>query len=101
MKEMSWNKWKIASGSLRPHFYRSLVGNLRPDLKGTAPFVRTIRDPFGQLASEVLGGKATTRQVHPAVHLFQEADHFDLTVKTLSLQPNGALEAGRPGLHDA
>lgn len=80
MQELSWNEWKVATSALRPHFFLYLVGNLRSDLIGSAPFVRTVQDPFGQLAAEVRTNRSTQRKVHLAVHLFREAEHLDLTV---------------------
>jgi len=80
-QEMSWNEWKSArTSTLRPHFFLYLVGNLRSDLKGSTPFVRTVQDPFGQLAAEILVTRMTQRKVQLAVNLFREADHLDLTV---------------------
>ena len=90
MQELSWNEWKVAKGSLRPHFFLYLVGNLRSDLKGNVPFLRTVQDPFGQLAAEVRLNRSTQRKVHLAVHLFREAEHLDLTVvRTSRLSTEG------------
>ncbi len=80
MQELSWNEWKVAAGPLRPLFFLYLVGNLRSDLKGSVPFVRTVQDPFGQLAAEVRSNRITQRKVQLAVRLFREADHLDLAV---------------------
>jgi hypothetical protein len=81
IQEMSWNEWKSArSNALRHRFYLYLVGNLRADLDGVGPFVRTIRDPFEQLLAETQVSQRTERKVQLAVHLFREAEHLDLTV---------------------
>lgn len=81
VQDMSWNEWKSArSNQIRQRFYLYLVGNLRTDLNGSVPFVRTIRDPFEQLMAEVLVNRRTERKVQLAVHQFQEAEHLDLTV---------------------
>lgn len=81
IQEMSWNEWKSArSNQLRHRFYLYLVGNLRSDLNGSRPFVRTIRDPFEQLLAEVQVSNRVERRVQLAVHLFREAEHLDLTV---------------------
>lgn len=46
VQEMSWNEWKSArANQLRQRFYLYLVGNLRSDLKGSKPFIRTIVQP--------------------------------------------------------
>lgn len=81
VQEMSWNEWKTAtSSSLRENFYLYLVGNLRSDLRDAAPFVRTIRNPFEHLLTEVRSGTVSTRKVQLAVHGFKEAEHLDLAV---------------------
>jgi hypothetical protein len=87
-QEMSWNEWKVAAGSLRKKFYLYLVGNLRSDLQGSVPFVRTVRDPVGQLKVDVQENRTAQRKVQLAVHLFQEAEHLDLT-----LVPTGQCSA--------
>jgi hypothetical protein len=79
-QEMSWNEWKVAGGPLRPHFFLYVVGNLRSDLKGATPFVRTVQDPFGQLAAEVSVARTTQRKVQLAVYSFREAEQLLLTV---------------------
>lgn len=82
IQEMSWNEWKSArKNELRHRFYLYLVGNLRADLNGMSPFVRTIRDPFEQLLAETQITQRTERKVQLAVHLFREAEHLDLTVR--------------------
>lgn len=81
VQEMSWNEWKSAGSSvLREHFYLYLVGNLRSDLEGSAPFVRTIRNPFEQLIAEVRIGHSMSRKVQLSVNLFKEAEHLNLSV---------------------
>ena len=82
VQEMSWNEWKSArANQLRQRFYLYLVGNLRSDLNGSKPFVRTIRDPFEQLLAEISLNKRVERKVQLAVNLFREAEHLDLTVR--------------------
>jgi hypothetical protein len=84
IQEMSWNEWKTAaSSSLRNHFYLYLVGNLRSDLNGSKPYIRTIRNPFEQLISDVQVNRNVSRKVQLAVHLFQEAEHLELSVCSL------------------
>ncbi|MBE9610952.1 sacsin N-terminal ATP-binding-like domain-containing protein [Chitinilyticum piscinae] len=81
VQEMSWNEWKSAgSSALRSRFYLYLVGNLRSDLEDTQPFVRTIRNPFEQLAAEVRVGHSVSRKVQLSVDLFKEAEHLMLSV---------------------
>lgn len=81
VQEMSWNEWKSAgSSALRARFYLYLVGNLRSDLEGTSPYVRTIRNPFEQLAAEVRVGHSVSRKIQLSVDLFKEAEHLVLSV---------------------
>lgn len=82
IQEMRWNEWKTARASkLREHYYLYLVGNLRSDLRGSVPFLRVIRNPFEQLVAEVQANRVLERKVQLSVHLFQEAEHLDLTVR--------------------
>jgi hypothetical protein len=82
VQEISWNEWKTAGSSkLRDFFYLYLVGNLRSDLHGCAPFVRTIWNPFEQLVANVQVNRAVERKIQLAVHLFRQAEHLDLTVR--------------------
>ena len=80
IQEMTWNEWQVAAGEMRSRFFLYLVGNLRSDPKGSVPFVRTVRDPFGQLAFEVRVNWTVQRKVQLVVHLFRQAEHLDLTV---------------------
>jgi hypothetical protein len=81
VQEMSWNEWKTAgSSALGARFYLYLVGNLRSDLEGAQPFVRTIRNPFEQLVADVRVGHTVSRKVQLAVHIFKEAEHLNLSV---------------------
>lgn len=81
VQEMSWNEWKSASSNvLGQCYYLYLVGNLRSDIEGSVPFVRTIRNPFGQLRADIRSDKTVTRRVQLAVHYFDEAEHLDLTI---------------------
>jgi len=80
---MTWNEWKTAaSSSLRGRFYLYLVGNLRSDLDDSTPFVRTIKNPFEQLIAEIQVNRAVSRKVQLAVHLFKEAEHLELSVRS-------------------
>jgi len=82
IQEMSWNEWKTAASSaLGDGFYLYLVGNLRSDIKGATPFVRTIRNPFKQLVADIRVGHNVSRKVQLAVHLFKEAEHLNLSVR--------------------
>jgi hypothetical protein len=81
IQEMTWNEWKTAASStLRGRFYLYLVGNLRSDLDGSTPYIRTIKNPFEQLIAEIQVNRAVSRKVQLAVHLFKEAEHLDLSV---------------------
>lgn len=94
VQEMSWNEWKSASSSaLRNCFYLYLVGNLRSDLKDTQPFVRTIRNPFEQLAAEIRIGHSFSRKVQLSVDLFKEAEHLVLSVDDSSSNSSTRLAA--------
>jgi hypothetical protein len=82
VQEMTWNEWKTTKAStLRDHFYLYLVGNLRSDLEGAQPYIRTIRNPFEQLAADVRVTRATQKKVQLAVHEFREAQHLNLTLR--------------------
>jgi hypothetical protein len=82
IQEMTWNEWKTAKASaLRERFYLYLVGNLRADLTGAQPYIRTIRNPFEQLVADVQVARSVQKKVQLAVHEFREAEHLDLTVK--------------------
>jgi len=82
IQEMTWNEWKTAASSaLRARFYLYLVGNLRSDLAGSKPFIRTIRNPFEQLIADVQVNRTLSRKVQLAVHDFKEAEHLDLSVR--------------------
>lgn len=83
VQAMSWNEWKAASTSeLRNNFYLYLVGNLRSDLQDSRPFIRTIRNPFEQLASEVQTDRSTSRKVQLSLDTFKEAEHLVLSIAT-------------------
>lgn len=79
-QEMSWNEWKSAAGSLRQKYFLYLVGNLRSDLSEPNPFIRTIQNPFGQLAAEPRDSQLQQRKVQLAVHRFQKAEQLNLGV---------------------
>ena len=89
VQEMSWNEWKSAgSNTLGQHYYLYLVGNLRSDIDGAVPFVRTIRNPFEQLRADIRADRTVTRKVQLALHYFDEAEHLNLTVSR-SNEPSG------------
>jgi hypothetical protein len=95
---MSWNEWKSAgSSALRSRFYLYLVGNLRSDLNDAHPFVRTIRNPFEQLAAEVRVGHSVSRKVQLSVDLFKEAEHLVLSVDDGSSNSSMRLAAEASG----
>ena len=81
-QEMTWNEWKTArSSTLRERFYLYLVGNLRSDLMSAQPYIRTIRNPFEQIAADIQVSRTTQRKVQLAVSEFREAEHLDLMVQ--------------------
>lgn len=74
-QECTWNEWKSAGyPALRQHYYLYLVGNLRADLGGQRPFVRTVQDPFGQLRAELQLQTRVERKVQLAVSQFRKAE---------------------------
>jgi hypothetical protein len=86
MQEMTWNEWKTAASStLRFRFYLYLVGNLRSDLESSAPYIRTIRNPFEQLIADIQVNRTESRKVQLAVHFFKEAEHLELSVRDNSV----------------
>jgi hypothetical protein len=93
------HEWKTAkASSLRERFYLYLVGNLRSDLPAAQPYIRTIRNPFKQIAADVQVLRTTQRKVQLTVAEFREAEHLDLTVKrthegTLS---NSVIRSAKP-----
>lgn len=81
VQNMTWNEWKAAKDSrLRDRYFLYLVGNLRKDLDAV-PFIRTLRDPFGQLVSEVQQDRSTQQRIQLLVDRFREAEHLELTVR--------------------
>lgn len=85
-QEVSWNEWKTARANrLSEHFYLYLVGNLRSDLHGSMPFLRTIRNPFEQLRADVQEHQALQRKVQLAVCDFKEAEELILGIAGDSL----------------
>ena len=82
IQTMTWNEWKTARDSaLRETYYLYLVGNLRSDLVGAAPFVRAVCDPFGSLLSVEQRDVTIRRSVQINVRNFAAAAHLDLTVR--------------------
>ncbi|MFO0568027.1 MAG: DUF3883 domain-containing protein [Polyangiaceae bacterium] len=97
LQEMTWNEWKTAQSSkLRERFYLYLVGNLRSDLPDARPFIRTIKNPFEQIAAEVHATRSLQKKVQLAVHAFREAEHLDLTVQRSGADTPGAAASRRP-----
>lgn len=85
---MTWNEWKTArKESLRSRFYLYLVGNLRSDLPGASPFIRTVRDPFGSIRAEESVDESATRKVVLRVAEFDEAAHLELGVANDRVAP--------------
>ncbi len=81
VQDCTWNEWKSAGHpALRGRFFLYLVGNLRSDLQGQVPFVRTVQDPFGQLRSDVLVQTRIDRKVQLSVALFRQAEEEILKV---------------------
>ncbi|MBU1433145.1 hypothetical protein KKF91_21620, partial [Myxococcota bacterium] len=77
----TWNEWKSAGDpSLRGRYYLYLVGNLRSDLSEQAPFIRTVRDPFGQLHADVQVNTRVERKVYLRVADLQEAEEERLQI---------------------
>ena len=80
-QECTWNEWKSAGHhALREKFFLYLVGNLRSDLRGQRPFVRTVQDPFGQLRAEVKLHTKVERKIQLAVSRFREAEEEVLDI---------------------
>lgn len=78
---MSWNEWKTAGhADLRARFYLYLVGNLRADIE-SPPFIRTIRDPFGELLATEQTNHTLRRSVQLDVTAFHQAEFQELVVR--------------------
>ena len=78
---MTWNEWKTAGNLiLRSRFFLYLVGNLRADIE-SAPFVRAICDPFGQLIATEHSDSSVTRSVQLDVLAFRQAEYQELIVE--------------------
>jgi hypothetical protein len=91
-QDMTWNEWKTATSStLRDRFYLYLVGNLRSDLDGSKPYIRTIMNPFEQLIADIQVNHNVSRKVQLAVHFFKEAEHLELSVRAHSVDVSGVL----------
>jgi len=83
VQEMTWNEWKVSSNNkLARRFYLYLVGNLRSDIPGAVPFVRTILDPMAQLRGAVVSEHRVQQKVQLRVDRFREAEEIVLTVLT-------------------
>jgi len=81
VQAMSWNEWKTAGhADLRARFYLYLVGNLRADID-TAPFIRTICDPFGELLATEQTNRTLRRSVQLDVTAFRQAEFQELVVR--------------------
>ena len=81
VQEMTWNEWKTAQHSqVRPYFYLYLVGNLRADLP-SAPFIRTVHDPFANLWNTTTTTERTVRRtVQLNTQEFDAAEELTLGV---------------------
>ncbi len=80
--DMTWNEWKSArTDELRRHFYLYLVGNLRADIDA-APFIRAIRDPFGELRATERSDRSARRKVSLDVQAFSRAEFQSLVVRS-------------------
>lgn len=80
--DMTWNEWKSArTDELRRHFYLYLVGNLRADIDA-APFIRAIRDPFGELLATEKSDRSARRKVSLDVQAFGQAEFQSLEVRS-------------------
>jgi hypothetical protein len=85
VQEMTWNEWKTArSSTLRENFYLYLVANLRADLVSAQPYIRTIRNPFEQIAADVqvcLGSPRTPRYLSciPETHWARRSRYKAIT----------------------
>ncbi|MCB1001748.1 MAG: DUF3883 domain-containing protein [Acidimicrobiales bacterium] len=78
---MTWNEWKTAGiATLRARYFLYLVGNLRADLDAT-PFIRAIRDPFGELVANERKDRTVKRSVQLDVLAFEQAEYQELTVR--------------------
>jgi hypothetical protein len=89
VQEMSWNEWKTARNSvLRPYFYLYLVGNLRSDLGGAAPYLRAIHDPFVSIWAEEVDQQQRDRHVQLRVTQFVAAEHLTLGVQAAEGSPS-------------
>lgn len=86
VQAMSWNEWKTAQGPLQHLFWLYLVGNLRADLHGVAPFIRAVRDPFATLASSDHEDTIRKRTIQLRIREFAAADQMEL----------GILRSARP-----
>jgi hypothetical protein len=81
-QDLTFNEWKTArQNELRERFYLYLVGNLRSDLPGAAPFLRMIRDPFGTLWAQESNERTTRRRVKLDLQGFATAHELRLGVK--------------------
>ena len=45
------------------------------------PYIRTIKNPFEQIAADVQVSRTTQKRIQLAVSEFREAEHLDLTVQ--------------------
>ena len=96
VQEMTWNEWKVSStGALAERFYLYLVGNLRSDIPGALPFVRSIQNPVAQLRSTFVTAESRAQQrVQLRVDRFEEAEEVVLRVRSsLSRSTTAAMKA--------
>jgi len=59
------------------------VGNLRSDIPGAVPFVRTILNPVAQLRGALVSERRVQQKVQLRVDRFREAEEMVLTVRAV------------------
>ena len=71
-----------------------LVGNLRADLQGSAPFVRAVQDPFVTLLSPKQEDVIRKRTIQLRVREFSAADQLTLGLLAGAVDPPRADSSG-------
>jgi hypothetical protein len=71
--------------------------NLRSDLIGSKPYIRTIKNPFDQLLADIQVNRNVSRKVQLAVYLFKEAEHLELSIRA-HVETDKAVTAAREEL---
>lgn len=59
------------------------MGNLRSDIPGAIPFIRTIRVPVSQLRGALVSEQRVQQKVQLRVDRFREAEEMVLTVRAV------------------